>query len=465
MHSDNNLNDKDKAILNIQTKTWSRDSHGLFDFENKTLKTVSLDISSNSKIMRKKNDVKSHPITQLTLPDETELFRVNLKNNKFYLSNTINYGLPPTEENITILQDKLWYVIKSEQANTNQNNNEITQNFTNQNDLYDLKMNDIIKLGRVKLAVIEIKIKDQLLVLDKSNKSSVFEAVYNINSSKEYEKKIDLNCKICLSNENDENNPMINLCKCSGSLLFVHFFCLNKWMASKMTIKENEKKTVQSYNMKSFNCEICKTPYPLRFKYNDNFFELIESTRPNCNYIVLESLNQMKDNNNYKSIHVITLNEGEKILLGRGHDCDVRINDISVSRTHSYIMLNKDKIYLHDFKSKFGTLVLMQKEIEISENKMSLQIGRTLAEIKINVKKDSKQNIANFKIENNLKLAKTSNCFGENNNEKNIFDIEEPNKESNLNIEFVDKLSIKKENLSSININDKLIKKNRNPSK
>jgi len=406
MHSDNNLNDKDKAILNIQTKTWSRDSHGLFDFENKTLKTVSLDISSNSKIMRKKNDVKSHPITQLTLPDETELFRVNLKNNKFYLSNTINYGLPPTEENITILQDKLWYVIKSEQANTNQNNNEITQNFTNQNDLYDLKMNDIIKLGRVKLAVIEIKIKDQLLVLDKSNKSSVFEAVYNINSSKEYEKKIDLNCKICLSNENDENNPMINLCKCSGSLLFVHFFCLNKWMASKMTIKENEKKTVQSYNMKSFNCEICKTPYPLRFKYNDNFFELIESTRPNCNYIVLESLNQMKDNNNYKSIHVITLNEGEKILLGRGHDCDVRINDISVSRTHSYIMLNKDKIYLHDFKSKFGTLVLMQKEIEISENKMSLQIGRTLAEIKINVKKDSKQNIANFKIENNLKLAK-----------------------------------------------------------
>jgi len=201
MHSDNNLNNKDKAILNIQTKTWSRDSHGLFDFENKTLKTVSLDISSNSKIMRKKNDVKSHPITQLTLPDETELFRVNLKNNKFYLSNTINYGLPPTEENITILQDKLWYVIKSEQANTNQNNNEITQNFTNQNDLYDLKMNDIIKLGRVKLAVIEIKIKDQLLVLDKSNKSSVFEAVYNINSSKEYEKKIDLNCKICLSKE------------------------------------------------------------------------------------------------------------------------------------------------------------------------------------------------------------------------------------------------------------------------
>jgi len=37
-------------------------------------------------------------------------------------------------------------------------------------------------------------------------------------------------------------------------------------MSTKLSIKENEKKTVTSYNMKSFNCEICKTPYP-RKKY------------------------------------------------------------------------------------------------------------------------------------------------------------------------------------------------------
>jgi len=403
------------------------------------------------------------------LADETELLSVTHKNNKFFLSNNVSYGLSPTEENISKLQDKLWYIIKSEQANTNQNNNEITQNFTNQNDLYDLKMNDILKLGRVKLAVIEIKLKDQIYLLDKSNKSSVFEAVYNIDTSKEYEKKADLNCKICLSNDNDINNPMINLCKCSGSLLFVHFFCLNKWMASKMSIKENDKKTVISYNMKSFNCEICKTPYPLRFKYDNNYFELIESARPNGNYIILESLNQMKDNNNYKSIHVISLNEGEKIIMGRGHDCDVRINDISVSRTHSYIMLNKEKIYLHDFKSKFGTLVLLQNEIEASENKLSLQIGRTLAEIKIDLKKESKSNNDPFKIEeqNNLKLAKTSNCFD---NEKNLIDFEDSTKEKDLNAELFDKLNMKfddnvNNNLNNNEYNIKLGKKNRNPSK
>ena len=67
--------------------------------------------------------------------------------------------------------------------------------------------------------------------------------------------------------------------------------------------------------MKSFNCEICKTPYPLRFKFKDNYYELIDASRPNQNYIVLESLNQLKDNNNYKSIHVITLNSDDKIIL------------------------------------------------------------------------------------------------------------------------------------------------------
>ena len=86
-------------------------------------------------------------------------------------------------------------------------------------------------------------------------------------------------------------------------------------MSIKLSHKENEKKTVSSYNMKSFNCEICKTPYPLRFKFENNYFDLIDSARPASNYIVLESLNQLKDNNNYKSIHVIILNEDEKIIL------------------------------------------------------------------------------------------------------------------------------------------------------
>ena len=72
-------------------------------------------------------------------------------------------------------------------------------------------------------------------------------------------------CKICLTNYHDISNPFINLCICDGSMRFIHYECLKKWMAIKLSIKKNDKQTVTSYNMKSFNCEICKTPYPCKF--------------------------------------------------------------------------------------------------------------------------------------------------------------------------------------------------------
>jgi hypothetical protein len=198
-------------------------------------------------------------------------------------------------------------------------------------------------------------------------------------------------CKVCLTNNEEEDNPLVKLCKCSGSMELIHFNCVKMWMSTKLLQKENEKKTVFSYNMKSFNCEICKTPYPcnykinlVRFRYKHKYFQIIECTRfPNKNYIILESLNQLKDNNNYKSIHVILLNENDKVIMGRGHDSDVRINDISVSRTHSCLILQNKKVLLKDLRSKFGTLILVQKEIEVSDQKLSLQIGRSYFETMI----------------------------------------------------------------------------------
>lgn len=47
-------------------------------------------------------------------------------------------------------------------------------------------------------------------------------------------------------------------------------------------------------------------------------------------YITLEILS--KDKNLTKGIHVITLANKDSVKLGRGHDADIRIADISVSR-------------------------------------------------------------------------------------------------------------------------------------
>ena len=89
----------------------------------------------------------------------------------------------------------------------------------------------------------------------------------------------------------------------------------------------------------------------------------------------------MKENCNIKSIHIISLTD-DPITIGRGHESDVRINDISVSRSHASLKYNAStgKLLLKDLKSKFGTLVLLKRPIEIKEAKIHLQIGRTYIE-------------------------------------------------------------------------------------
>ena len=49
--------------------------------------------------------------------------------------------------------------------------------------------------------------------------------------------------------------------------------------------------------------------------------------------------------------------------LGRGHESDVRVSDISVSRCHALIKYNHQngRFYLEDNLSKFGTLVLAKE--------------------------------------------------------------------------------------------------------
>ena len=57
----------------------------------------------------------------------------------------------------------------------------------------------------------------------------------------------------------------------------------------------------------------------------------------------------------------------ETLTVGRGHDCDVRITDISVSRLHAYISCDlKGNFYVADNGSKFGTLKLLTNPERIS---------------------------------------------------------------------------------------------------
>ena len=62
-----------------------------------------------------------------------------------------------------------------------------------------------------------------------------------------------------------------------------------------------------------------------------------------------------------KNLKVIKLKEDFPISVGRSDDCDVRINDSSVSNRHSILRFDTklQKFILQDDHSKFGTLLLI----------------------------------------------------------------------------------------------------------
>ena len=83
-----------------------------------------------------------------------------------------------------------------------------------------------------------------------------------LNTSMETYPKI---CRICLSEENESSDPLINPCKCSGSMKYIHLECLRKWLINKIEIVEDE--VIRIYAWKDLNCELCKGPFKSKENY------------------------------------------------------------------------------------------------------------------------------------------------------------------------------------------------------
>ena len=275
------MSNEKNFVLSLFTKTWIRDSHGLYDYESTQTKNLNAVLAESVLIARKKNEIKTVPNKSLFQPDEEMLLDVKYqKVDKYIIENPVEFLMEPTEKNITDLSNKIWYVLKHEDAPNSVSN----QTVKNTNDDYYLCKNDLIKLGRVKYALNEIHIPKRMDIIDietptdpknydidalNCNSQPIFDFIFQAKTVEENGNE-EYMCKICYSNSNEDNNPLVHICSCAGGIRFAHYFCIRRWMETKLIIKENDKKTVKSYNIKSFNCEICKTPYPCKiiFFYN-----------------------------------------------------------------------------------------------------------------------------------------------------------------------------------------------------
>merc|ERR1711920_43850 len=85
---------------------------------------------------------------------------------------------------------------------------------------------------------------------------------------------------------------------------------------------------------------------------------------------------------NGRELHVLSLAGGKTLRLGRGHRCDLRLEDASISRWHATLRADGHRILLEDHESKFGTLVEVQRPISVdASSSVSVQVGRTVLQL------------------------------------------------------------------------------------
>lgn len=104
---------------------------------------------------------------------------------------------------------------------------------------------------------------------------------------------------------------------------------------------------------------------------------MITIDKPKYPYVILEGINERKESKEERCLHVVCPENKNTVKMGRGHQCEIRLQDISVSRMHSEIKFEGGEFYVNDLNSKFGTLVRLDKVVELN-SKIRLQIGRSL---------------------------------------------------------------------------------------
>lgn len=388
--------------LLISTQTWGRDSHDLFDYETSQIHCQQFRLTGRAiSLYRRGNDV-------VVVTDGSPR-----PSSAEYLTSVC---LEKTTGSFRILQregmacKKLWSVVRANSPSG-----------------VRLREGLVLKLGRFKLRVRQICMKpeDTQDISSYSNGTQqqepragfapdlrlgtrgVISGLTCADSDADMTIK-QLQCRICLGEGPSEHDPLIVPCECTGSIRYVHARCLGHWLKGRLGL-DNYNGSV--FFFRPLACELCHCIYPSYFVSDDSATTLATLPDTRTPFVVFENLggasnipawNSDSSNTFPAGLHVVQFDQALTcIKIGRGHECQMRISDVSISRLHALLRIGEDgHIYLEDQQSKFGTLVddniVASGGFEISNgDSLSLQSGRTLISLSVGHPSGSDQDTVN----------------------------------------------------------------------
>ncbi|EAR93131.1 FHA domain protein (macronuclear) [Tetrahymena thermophila SB210] len=173
----------------------------------------------------------------------------------------------------------------------------------------------------------------------------------------------------------------------------------------------------------------------------DNYviFEISNSQNTSLNGLIILNLQKTYENKaNLNKTYSSDQNKNSSVLktiftLGRQNSCDIKINDITVSRFHAELKVNyeKGRIFLKDTNSKFGTLIKLRKELVINKKLDGVQIQINNVCLEFCIGQDPQQEFYNQQYTNKqgkekdsrATICQFSTCFKTNNTSKPDYEI------------------------------------------
>jgi len=339
--------------VQMVSKTWARDTHNLFDFESDQHHTQTFTVSKSMECVRRGTKVEIlSSCTSLPLGSDP-LLRLVQKAGNFWIDNA---ALPRSSSK------KPWCVVRDMPAGGHR-----------------LSENDVIKLGRFRFRVHQLVAsandgtQPELRLFDSGSACCPNSTQHKL---QENDDDNPLTCRICLTEEDDDDDdPFIAPCACKGTIKHIHLGCLRHWIRDRLNWSDA---SVGSYFYRALPCELCKAIYPTYVTVGGERTPLVEVPRIQPPFIVLENMERDSGQHARRGLHIISLAE-KAVKLGRSHDCQVQIADVSISRCHATIRFDDGHFILEDNNSKFGTLVAMRMPLLLeSGNTVSIQTGRTV---------------------------------------------------------------------------------------
>jgi len=344
-----------RTRLQINTTTWNRDSNGLFDYDSRSLLHQTFRTATGAQITRTENHCQ---LSRLESSISGEgLVTVAALVGERYAVQECKGG------------SRLWILAKSLRGRIPG---------------AELAPGDILRLGKISLVV--KRTSNPHSPGSNPPKNHTFAKQDTSENLDTHSLNEPGQCRICLGETYTLENPFIAPCACDGSMKLIHLLCLREWLKSKVTVRESG--MVVSYTWQQLKCELCKTELPESVRCSSGFVDLLDFHRPEIAYMILGDCNTPQ-NAIERMIYVISLYESDSIRIvsakqGRGHDSEIRINDISVSRLHATIKLREGHFYLEDRSSKFGTLVQARSSLVISRLlPCAVQVGRTVLDFEV----------------------------------------------------------------------------------